>query len=105
MPVRSKRSEGFEGPASGCDESGPLIHASDGSLALAVGKKRRRMSSGVPSSAFKTFPFVLGIDLGGWVGVGMRRPRNSPIDIVGPSSSEGGGKARGFIFGDGGADS
>ena len=105
MPVRSKRSEGFEGPASGCDESGPLIHASDGSLALAVGKNRRRISSGVPSSAFETFPFGLGIVWGGREDVGMRRPRNSPIDIVGPSSSEGGGKARGFLFGDGGADS
>ena len=107
MPFRSKRIVGADESES-FSVSGVLacIHSREGSLAGAVGKKRRRISSGVPSSRSSILPFSSEPTAG--VGGSSRRRVGGfhwPIEIVGPSPADGAGNARAFLRGEGGADS
>lgn len=114
-PWRSKRRAGTVGSGSGVDS----IQARDGSPIGREGKKRRLMSSGVPSSggpSGTTDDKVAEVSLSGDVTSKCGRGAAGLVKLgVGPfhwprdtalSSSDGEGRsASGFLRGDGGADS
>lgn len=102
--MRSKRNVGSAGPELG-SELDASIQAKDGSCGATEGKKRRRMYSGVPSSSSGRVSPPTPDAEGPWAEGSFATTPRVPNDIVGPSSGVGGGRARAFLRGEGGADS
>ena len=106
---------GVEGSGASSGSDSPRIHSKDGAFAGAVGKKRRRMSSGVPSSMSPTLLSTSSLRSSDSVSIrtsgaatcerGCARGFHVPREMTEPSLSDGGGNARALLRGEGGADS